>query len=200
MSFVSAFALLAMSSARSQAATLAQLFPDLARLPDTTALEITVAWSGYSPDSPVSGEYRLELHDDAFEGTGRFKVSWASSLRKFTIPRDNVQALLAAARDVELVEKDYKPYRTHTDDYPYVGIKIHAGQELLVIETKSQRRRPESGDYIDRTPWGITYRGRTFVVTATDLDKALEPLLLQLQYAKVIDELAKQLQPHWGPD
>jgi hypothetical protein len=187
------------SSARCRADTLPQLFPALASLRDATSVVVVVGWGGLSPTSPITAEYMLEVHGDQFEGNGRFKVSWATSMRKIAVPREGVQAFLDAAGGVELVEKAYTPRITHTDDFPYVGIRVHAGQELVEIATRSQLRRPEAGQYLDQTPWAITYLGRTFVVTASDLDKALAPLLLELQYEKVVSELAAQLKPRWAP-
>jgi hypothetical protein len=195
--FVGALGSLIILPARSLTATLTQLFPALVRLPEATAVEITVGWSGLSLLSPMNGEYVLQLHNDQFEGLGRFKVAAATSVRKIAVPRDNVQSFLAAVSQVELVEEEYKPRITHTDDYPYVGVGVQTEQGLLQIETRSQSRRVESEEYRDRTPWAINYLGRTFVIGANDLDRALEHLLYSLRYKEIIDVLIKLLQP--GP-
>jgi hypothetical protein len=120
-------------------------------------------------------------------------VATASATRAITIPRDAVRAFLTAAGNVQLVEKDYVPRITHTDDYPSLSFGVDTEQGPLEIETQSQPQLPISGDYLDRTPWAIYYLHRTFVVTANDLDRALAPFEPRLQYAAVCDELESEI-------
>jgi hypothetical protein len=104
--------------------TLATLFPDLADVSETTTLSIGVGWLGLSTLSPISSDYSLELHKDQFEGEGRFKAATVSATRAIIIPCDVVRAFLAAAVKVELVERNYQPRITHTDDYPFLSISV----------------------------------------------------------------------------
>jgi hypothetical protein len=183
------------AAGRSSAATLPELFPSLADLPQAAALAIQLGWQGLSPISPVEADYLLELHNDQFAGKGEFRVATATATRNITVPRDLVRAFLVAATKVSLVEKDYQPHITHTDDYPFVAVVVPTKQGDLHIETRSQPQRSASGKYWDATPWAISHAGRTFVVAADDLDQALEPLWHRLQYDEVTGELAKKTGP-----
>lgn len=174
------------------AATLPELFPSLADLPEANALAIELGWQGLSPISPVQAKYLLGLHNDQFDGKGRFKVATATATRDIIVPRNLVRQFLAAAIKVTLLEQEYQPRIMHTDDYPSVAITVHTQQGELSIETRSQPRGSTSEKYWDATPWAIHFSGRTFVVTADDLDRALDPLLSRLQYDEVIGELARK--------
>lgn len=191
--FASLLFLQVVAAACSSAATLPELFPLVADLPQATALMIALGWQGLSPISPVEASYLLELRNAQFEGKGRFRVATATAVRDIIVPRDLVRAFLVAATKVGLVEKDYKPRITHTDDYPSVAVVVPAKHGDLHIETRSQPQRSASGKYWDATPWAISYAGRTFVVTADDLDQALDPLWRALQYDEVTAELAKEI-------
>jgi hypothetical protein len=181
--------------AGASAATLPELFPGLADLPDARTVVIELGWQGLSPLSPVEANYRLELRDGQFEGKGRFKVASATATRDIVVPRDLMRAFLAAATRVALVEKKYQPRITHTDDYPTVTVAVQTKQGNVTIATRSQPQKSASGNHWDSTPWAIDYSGRTFVVTSEDLDQALDPLWTRLQYDEVTGELAKQIRP-----
>jgi hypothetical protein len=178
--------------------TLPQLFPALSGLSDTPALQIVIGWMGLSRLSPISAGYSLKLQNDQFEGVGRFKLATATATRPIVVPREPVRAFLIAVGQVELVEKEYVARIEHTDDYPSLGFAVDTEQGPLKIETQSQPRRPESGSYLDRTPWAIYYLGRTFVVTASDLDRAFEILEPHLQYDSIHEELRKELLSNSG--
>ena len=178
--------------------TLPQLFPALTGLSDAPALKIAVGWMGLSLLSPISADYPLKLQNDQFEGVGTFKMATATTTRAIVIPRDPVRAFLTAVGKVELVEKEYKPRIGHTDDYPSLGFEVDTAQGPLKIETQSQARQSDSGNYPDRTPWAIYYLGRTFVVIASDLDRAFEALEPYLQYDEMHDQLRKELLSHGG--
>jgi hypothetical protein len=193
--FVSLLLLQMILASCSSAATLPELFPALANLPESTALAITLGWQGLSPISPVEANYLLELHNDQFVGKGRFRVATLTATREITVPRELVRAFLIAATKVKLVEKDYEARITHTDDYPSVSVAVPTKQGALNIETQSQPVRSASDKYWDATPWAIRYSGRTFVVTDHDLDEALDPLWARLQYDEVTGELAKEIKP-----
>jgi hypothetical protein len=170
--------------------TLPQLFPELADMPETTGVAIGVGWMGLSPLSPMTAGYFLDLHGDQFEGPGFFQVAKApSEKRAIAVPRDVVRAFLTAANKVRLVEGGYQAHIEHTDDYPSLDVQVSIKQELLRIGSQSQQRQPKSGNYLDRTPWYVDYRKRTFVVTATDLDQAFAALQPYLQDEKVFHDV-----------
>lgn len=180
------------ATAGASAATLPELFPSLADLPDANGVGISLGWQGLSPVSPIQATYLLRLHGDQFEGQGQFRVATATAARDISVPHDLVRRFLAAAIRVPIAEREYQPRFTHTDDYPSVAIIVQARQSELSIETRSQPQIT-SEKYWDATPWAIHYSGRTFVVTADDLDRALAPILPSLRYDEVSSELAKKV-------
>ena len=173
------------AAATPQPATLAQLFPELADLPEIKEVGIGIGWMGLSP---LTAGYILELHGDQFEGQGFFQASDKPFVKRtVAIPRDLIRAFLTAANRAEVVEGEYRAHIEHTDDYPSLDVEVSVERQVLKIGTQSQQR--PAADYMDRTPWRIEYRGRTFVVGATDLDRTFEPLEPYLQDRKVFDEM-----------
>ena len=181
-------------AAAPRSSALIQQFPEMADLPDTKIVVVGTQWFGLSTFSPMIANYRLELHDDQFTGQGQFKVADGPAVsRPITVPRDIMQAFLAVASKVRMIEGEYKPRIEHTDDYPSLEFDVATKQGLLRIGTSSQLRRPESGTYLDRTPWNITYLNRSFVVTAGDLDRAYEPFDQYLREDEIFKELRKNV-------
>jgi hypothetical protein len=174
--------------------SLIRQFPGLADLSDTKIVVVGTQWFGLSNLSPMIANYRLELHDDQFSGQGQFKVADAPAVsRPITVPRDVMRAFLAVASKVRMVEGEYKPRIDHTDDYPSLQFDVETKQGLLRIGTHSQLKYAESGTYLDRTPWSISYLNRSFVVTASDLDRAYEPFDQYLREDEIFKELRKNV-------
>ena len=123
------------------------------------------------------------------EGNELARRELAASVRDRppALARDLVRAFLTAASKVALVEAEYRAHIEHTDDYPSLEVEVGTKQGLLRIGTQSQQR-PKS-DYVDRTPWRVDYRDRTFVVTASDLDQAFAPFEHYLQDEKVFSDM-----------
>jgi len=169
-------------------------FPELADLSETKTVVIGIQWLGLSTLSPMIADYLLELHDDQFVGQGQFKVAEApAASRPIAVPRDVMRAFLAVASKVQTVEGEYKPRIEHTDDYPSLEFDVATKQGLLRIGTRSQLKDAESGTYLDRTPWSISYLNRSFVVTASDLDRAYEPFGQYLRDDEIFQELGKNV-------
>ena len=179
--------------------SLIRQFPELADLSDTKIVVIGIQWFGLSDLSPMTADYLLELHDDQFAGQGQFKVAEAPAVKRpITVPRDVMRAFLAVASKVRMVEGEYKPRIEHTDDYPSLEFDIATKQGLLRIGTRSQLKDAESGPYLDRTPWSISYLNRSFVVTASDLDRAYEPFGPYLREDEIFKELRKNVMESGG--
>jgi hypothetical protein len=182
------------AAAMPQSTSLTRQFPELADLSETKTVVIGIQWLGLSTLSPMIADYLLELHDDQFVGQGQFKVAEAPAVsRPIAVPRDVMRAFLAVAGKVLTVEGEYKPRIEHTDDYPSLEFDVATKQGLLRIGTRSQLKYGESGTYLDRTPWNISYLNRSFVVTATDLDRAYEPFGRYLRDGEVFKELRKNV-------
>lgn len=174
--------------------SLIRQFPELADLSDAKIVVVGIQWFGLSTLSPMIANYPLELHDDQFAGQGQFKVADAPAVsRPITVPRDVMRAFLAVASKVRMVEGEYKPRIEHTDDYPSLEFDVATKQGPLRIGTHSQLKYAESGTYLDRTPWSISYLNRSFVVTASDLDRAYEPFGQYLRDEEIFTELRKNV-------
>jgi hypothetical protein len=174
--------------------TLVQQFPEMADLPETKTVVIGIKWLGLSTLSPMIADYLLELHEDQFVGQGQFKVAEAPAVsRPVTVPRDVMRAFLAVANKVRMVEGKYNPCIDHTDDYPSLEFDVATKQGPLRIGTRSQLKYAESGTYLDRTPWNIGYLNRSFVVTASDLDRAYKRFGQYLRDDKIFKELGKNV-------
>ena len=181
-------------AAAPRSTSLTRQFLELADLSDTKTVVIGIKWFGLSTLSPMIADYLLELHDDQFVGQGQFKVAEAPAVsRPITVPRDVMRAFLAVASKVRMVEGEYKPRIEHTDDYPSLEFDVATKQGLLRIGTRSQLKYAESGTYLDRTPWNISYLNRSFVVTASDLDRAYEPFGQYLRDDEIFKELGKSV-------
>jgi hypothetical protein len=181
-------------AATTRSTTLARQFPELADLSETKTVVIGIRWLGLSTLSPMIANYLLELHDDQFAGQGQFKVADAPAVsRPITVPRDVMRAFLAVASKVRMVEGEYKPHIDHTDDYPSLEFDVATKQGLLRVGTSSQLKYAESGTHPDRTPWSISYLNRSFVVTASDLDRAYEPFGQYLRDDEIFKALGKNV-------
>ena len=186
-------------AAMPRSTSLARQFPELADLSETKTVVIGIQWLGLSTLSPMIADYLLELHDDQFVGQGQFKVAEAPAVsRPITVPRDVMRAFLAVASKVWMVEGEYQPRIEHTDDYPSLEFDVATKQGLLRIGTRSQLKDAESGTYLDRTPWSISYLNRSFVVTASDLDRAYEPFGPYLREDEIFEELRKNVMESGG--
>ena len=202
-------------SACTRSAKLGELFPSLAHLSEAEALTITVRWSGLSEIPYVNVQYALQRRGNRFEGVARGLVERrggrgsANAVRQIAIPSDSIRSFLAASNHVLLTEGEYKPRITYTDDYPLVRVDVECIGVRLRIETRSQRgypglianqlqsaqSNPALERYPDRTPWAINYLGRTFIITANDLDKAWDRLLDQLEYEDIERDAISRLPP-----
>lgn len=181
-------------AATTRSTALARQFPELADLSETKTVVIGIRWLGLSTLSPMIANYLLELHDDQFAGQGQFKVADAPAVsRPITVPRDVMRAFLAVASKVRMVEGEYKPHIDHTDDYPSLEFDVATKQGLLRVGTSSQLKYAESGTHPDRTPWSISYLNRSFVVTASDLDRAYELFGQYLRDDEIFKELGKNV-------
>jgi hypothetical protein len=163
---------------------LLDLFPEMSGVLDATAFRVSNKWMGLSPDSPAIFEVALSLEGDRFEGEasvrygGEGRGASHATKRKVFAPRDAVRAFLCAALQAPLEERDYKPYIAHTDDYPDLNFTFQGQRGPLMIFTRSQPRVVQS-QWV-QTPWAIGYADRVFVVSAPDIDSALDRLLQSL--------------------
>jgi hypothetical protein len=159
---------------------LLELFPEMSDLLEATAFRVNNTWMGLSPHSPSKFEVALALNGDRFEGEASVssgmegRDTFQASKRNISAPRDAVRAFLCAVLQVPLDERAYEPYIAHTDDYPDLNFTFQGQSGPIAIFTRSQPRVIQS--QFVQTPWAITYADRTFVVSAPDIDAALDGL------------------------
>jgi hypothetical protein len=159
---------------------LLELFPDMSALLEATAFRVNNTWMGLSLHSPAKFEVVLALNGDRFEGEASIshgeegRDTFQASKRNVSVPRDAVRAFLCAVLQVALEERAYEPYIAHTDDYPDLSFTFQGQSGPIAIFTRSQPRVIQS--QFVQTPWAITYADRTFVVSAPDIDAALDGL------------------------
>lgn len=163
---------------------LLELFPEMSGVLDMTAFRVSNKWMGLSRLSPAIFEVALVLDSDRFEGEasvrygGEGRDTLQATKRKVFAPRDAVRAFLCTALQAPLEERTYKPYIAHTDDYPDLNFTFQGQSGPLTIFTRSQPQINQSRWV--QTPWAISYADRTFVVSAPDIDSALDGLLPSL--------------------
>jgi hypothetical protein len=159
---------------------LLELFPDMSGLLEATTFRVNNTWMGLSLSSPSKFEVALALNGDHFEGEASVsrgqegRDTFQASKRNISVPRDAVRAFLCAVLQVPLDERAYKPYIAHTDDYPDLSFTFQGQSGPITIFTRSQPRVIQS--QFVQTPWAISYADRTFVVSAPDIDAALDGL------------------------
>jgi hypothetical protein len=181
-------------AAMSRATSLAREFPELADLSETKTVVIGIQWLGLSPLSPMKADYLLELHDDQFVGPGGFRVADGPTVtRQISVPADVMRGFLAVASKVPMTEGEYRPRIEHTDDYPSLEFGVETKRGVLHIGSHSQLEYPTSGTHVDRTPWGIAYLNRSFIVITSDLDRAYEPFDQYLRDDEIFEELSQEV-------
>jgi hypothetical protein len=160
------------------------LFPEISSVLDTSAFRVSNKWMGLSPYSPAKFEVALALDGDRFEGEGSLSYGGQGrdspqvTKRNVAVPRDAVRAFLCAALHAPLEERAYEPYIAHTDDYPDLRFTFQGQGGPMTILTRSQSHTVQS--QLVQTPWAINYADRSFVVSAPDIDTALDQLLASL--------------------
>jgi hypothetical protein len=159
---------------------LLELFPEMSSLLEATAFRVKNTWMGLSLHSPSKFEVVLALNGDHFEGEAAVshgqegRDTFQASKRNISVPRDAVRAFLCAVLQVPLEERAYEPYIERTDNYPDLSFTFQGQSGPIAIFTRSQPRVIQS--QFVQTPWAISYVDRTFVVSAPDIDAALDGL------------------------
>jgi hypothetical protein len=151
--------------------SLAMRFAELEAFEPTQA-QITHSWSGLSLFGPMHSEYTLDLDGDRFKGTAYVGVISGTATSAALVRRNDVMTFARAVLGTAVEEGPYEPRICHTDDYPSLEIRLQNGRQKLRIWSTSQ----------ELTPWGIEFDNRSFVAETPELGKALEPLMIQLDW------------------
>lgn len=159
--------------------------PDLSQ---TDSIQINNGWSGLSPVAPIITHYSLQRYEQGFKGEARFSVAGYSkqprqASAEIEIPLNPAQSFLKTLATVSLKEGKYEPKIEHTDDYPAISFELKTGTDTVLIFTKSQGE--------GHVPWGVTFKGKTFVVDSDVPARALkelEPYLKRDVLRKLIEQ------------
>jgi hypothetical protein len=160
------------------------------KVPDLLQADpIQITTSGAGLALVTERDYSLQRNDKVFRGKAQFSVKGSSSLQRrqaiedIEIPLDAAQSFLKTLASLPLKEGEYKPTITITDDYPSIRIKLSIKGETVVIFTESQGK--------DHIPWGVTFKGKTFVAASDIPARALNELEPYLK-GDVLQKLIEQ--------
>jgi len=163
-------------------ATLSSYVPDLL---EADGIQIKDDWAGFGW---IEAHYSLQRHQQGFKGTAHWRANLRGRIPEAAnedveIPLDVAQSFLKTLARTSLREGKYKPKIDHTDDYPSISIEFEVKEEIVKIFTESQGE--------GNIPWGVTIRGKTFVV-GSDIParalKELEPYLKRTVLQKLLEQ------------
>ena len=143
-------------------------FP-LPSLSEASAIRIDREWSGLG--TPWKVIYAIGRNSDNFSVHANFIVKYYTNCpyittekRKF--PLKMVADFLQRLSEAPFHEGEYKPYFDHTDDFPSIKIEIELQKEQVTFFTESQGPQP--------TPWGLIFKGKSYVVSSPIPAEALD--------------------------
>jgi fermentation-respiration switch protein FrsA (DUF1100 family) len=159
--------------------------PNLPDLTTAIAIRIQDDWNGLSPNAPITARYALMLVGGVFSGSADFSVAGGAKTASTdaVLPPEVAEEFLKTLAGSPVKVGDYVPLIEHTDDYPSLSIEIDLGTEKVLFFSQSQGA--------DRTPWGVTFGGETYVVDSDAPARALrvlEPYLSREIIQELIDE------------
>ncbi|HEY0070985.1 MAG TPA: hypothetical protein VGE04_13545 [Chloroflexia bacterium] len=166
------------------------------KLADATTILIQDDWSGLSPVAPLQALYSLERGADGFSGradfsAGGYRADPITATETIAIPADVAQKFLEMLADPALPMKEgtYEPRIDHTDDYPSLGILVELpGGEQVAFGSGSQGE--------GHVPWGLTYKGKTYIVDSALPSEALDTLRPYLK-EEVLERLQQMVMGTW---
>ncbi len=158
--------------------------PDLLQ---ADSIQIKNSWAGLA--LVTKQHHSLQRDDKAFRGKAQFSVARRNSeqprqaIEDIEIPLDVAQSFLKTLASLPLKEGKYEPKIEHTDDHPSISIELNVKGETVVIFTESQGK--------DHIPWGVTFKGKTFVAASDIPARALNQLGPYLKH-DVLQNLIEQ--------
>lgn len=166
--------------------SLQSIIPDLAQ---TDSIQISDEWTGLSRVAPIEANYSLARSGEGFSGEAKFSVAGYSEQTELTaseavaIPATATETFLKTLSSLTLKEGKYVPKIEHTDDYPSISIELKLKTDAFRVFTKSQGE--------GHAPWGVEFKGKTYIVESDAPAKALtalEPYLKRDVLQKLIEQ------------
>ena len=177
-------------------------------LKSAQTIHIEEDWSGYNDIAPVLAHYDLANQNGRFEGKGFFSMGGAlsasqqpvSTTAPITVPMGAMQSLLNTLQSVRAHEGPY-PTPSCCDDYPSLKIELQLPTEKITLFSTSnsgdyvRTRPPDNGEpwmgLYGHVPWGLTFRGKTYIIDSPLPAQALAVIDGYLQ-KDVWDKLAAE--------
>lgn len=142
---------------------------------DTDTLEgisIVETWDGLSHTAPIKGEFDLKKQSSReLDGTATYSAvvrgtGSTSVTLTLRLPCDACLKALTLLDAAELEAKEYRPTRTHTDDYPMIRVELRFGENVLILFSKSQGK--------GRLPWEVSWGKQKWVTASSAVPEAMK--------------------------
>ena len=154
----------------------------------TTQVLFNLNWTGYSPLAPIVNQSALTLTNGTYEGMAHLEAAGyrdgISDTVAISVPASVMTPFLTALASTPVVSEPYRPYFSHTDDYPSLEIRVQTGGHTIVFSTTSQGPT--------HIPWAITVDGQQYVSYSDDIAIALaevQPFLARDAQEKLLDKV-----------
>ena len=154
----------------------------------TSQIQISTTWIGLSPFAPIVNQSTLTQTNGQFEGSAYLEAGGyrqgISDTVAISVPAEVMTAFLSALANTPVVSETYRPYFSHTDDYPHLEIRIGTGENAITFYTESQGAT--------NIPWAVDVGGQRYVSYSEDIAAALsniQPYLAKEAQDKLIDQL-----------
>lgn len=155
---------------------------------DARTVEIRYQWRGMPGSSRVDRRVRLERQGDTytFTGTSELGVGSMQGIRKagplaVTVPDSVMRAFLRALAAAPRRWGGYKPFFSHTDDYPETTITLRSDAGVVVEFYNSSQATQ---------PWRVTLGGRRYVCNTAapfEAERHLLPFVHYQELNRVVD-------------
>ena len=153
-----------------------------------TQVQFNLSWTGLSPLAPIVNQSVLTLTNDTFEGTAHLEAAGyrtgVSDTVAISVPASAMTTFLTALANTPVVSETYRPYFSHTDDYPSLEIRIQTGGHVVTFSTTSQGPT--------NVPWAIDVDGQKYVSYSDDIVAALneiQPFLAKDAQQQLLDKV-----------
>lgn len=130
---------------------------------EVTSVTIYDSWDGLSPEAPIRAQITLTVSPGDAIGVAYFskrRIDPISTTVPVTVPAGAMADALALWSQTPVEAGAYKPFISHTDDYPRIRVELSLPDGSVVFETRSQGR--------DNLPWRVAVNGKENV-TYSDL-------------------------------
>ena len=138
----------------------------LGRVMQTEAIEIDYSWTGAS--GRFQEGYSLRATEGGFEANGVRDAAKPITLPSSLIPSHEIEAFLATLAEAPVLDREYVPNVTHTDDHPLITLTLSMSRDRIVFFSQSQG--------VGHVPWGVESGGKVYVVPDDTPARSLQML------------------------